>query len=311
MKINYKNKKVNLPDFIIVGAQKSATTTIYKKLQNHSEVFMPKIKEINFFAYEKNDHNIKKYNSYDLGNNFKMITQFKDYYNLFNEFENGIKIMGECSVNYLLRYKQTIKRLKEYYGDDYKTIKIIISLRNPIDRAFSSWLMSVRDGHDKYEFEEIVDLMINDKNPYSLESMNYLEYGLYSDGVKAYKDNFHDVHILLYDDLVKNFSLEINKIFKFLNISNDNEIQNLKYNVSGIPKLKFLHKFIKSDLFFKKIIKDLLPNKIISLIKKILEINYLKPKISNKTKNILINYYKSDVMKLDNNINRDLNNWMR
>ena len=55
MEINYKNKNINLPDFIIVGAQKSATTSIYKNLINNSNIYMPEIKEINFFAYDNND----------------------------------------------------------------------------------------------------------------------------------------------------------------------------------------------------------------------------------------------------------------
>ena len=109
MKVNYNNTIINLPDFLIVGAQKSATTTMYKNLKNNSSIYMPEIKEVNFFAYQKNDIRLNQYKKYNLGDNFKIITNEFEYFNLFNIENCDNKILGECSVNYIDSNKQLIK----------------------------------------------------------------------------------------------------------------------------------------------------------------------------------------------------------
>ena len=313
MIINYNNSIINLPDFIIVGAQKSATTTLYENLKNNSSIYMPEIKEVNFFAYENNDIKLDEYKKYDLGNNFKIITNELQYFNLFTFPDSKNKILGESSVNYLYRYNQTINKIKKYYGQNYRNLKIIISLRNPINRAFSSWLMNVRDGLENMSFNDAIEFLINDKDSNRLETLNYLEFGLYYKSVLEYIQNFNNVHILLYDDIINNFSLEINKIFKFLDteIINKKNILNIKYNVSGIPRIKFLHNIMNSDFYLKNYLKQYLPKKIISSIKNLLNMNYKKPVINSHTKNTLINYYENDINNLESLINKDLSFWKK
>ena len=316
MKINYNNSVVNLPDFIVVGAQKSATTTLYKNLKNNPRIYMPEIKEINFFAYNDNDIRLSQYKKYNLGANFKIITNESEHLNLFNLENCENKLVGESSVNYLYRYHKTISKIKKYYGENSRNLKIIISLRNPIYRAFSSWLMNVRDGFDNMSFNDAVKSLIIDDKRHDfdrLETLNYLQFGLYYKAVLKYKENFNNVHVLLYDDIVDNFSLEINKVFEFLDIENidKDNISNIKYNVSGIPRINFLHNLIKSDFYLKSYIKNKTPKKFVILIKKILNMNYKKPQIDINTKNRLIDYYNDDIKNLESLINRDLHTWLK
>ena len=313
MKINYNNRIVSLPDFIVVGAQKSATTTLYKNLKNNPRIYMPEIKEINFFAYDNNDIRLNQYKEYNLGGNFKIITNELEYFNLFTLPDSENIVLGESSVNYLYRYNQTISKIKKYYGENSRNLKIIISLRNPIYRAFSSWLMNVRDGFEDMTFNDALEFLMNNKDSDRLETLNYLEFGLYFKAVLQYKENFNNVHVLLYDDIIDNFSLEINKVFEFLDIENidKDNISNIKYNVSGIPRINFLHNLIKSDFFLKSYIKKKIPNKIAILIKKILNMNYKKPEIDIQAKNKLINYYDNDIRNLESLIKRDLDSWLK
>ena len=313
MKINYNNSIVNLPDFIIVGAQKSATTSIYKNLINNPNIYMPEIKEINFFAYDDNDIELDVYKKYNLGNHFKIVTNESTYFNLFNITDCKDMIIGESSVNYLYRYIHTINKIKKYYGENSRKLKIIICLRNPIDRAFSSWLMNIRDGLESMDFNKAIDLLLKNENLNRLETLNYLKFGLYYKSVLEYIENFDNVHILLYDDILHDFPSEINKIFEFLNvrIMSKKNIPNLRYNVSGIPRVKFLHHIMSSDFYFKKYLKQFLPKKYIIFIRNILNINYKKPKINNNAKDKLINYYKNDLRNLGPLIHRDLSSWTK
>ena len=302
------NKNI-LPDFLIVGAQKSATTTLYKILNSHNDIYMPDIKEVNFFAYNKDDIELNEYKKYDFGSHFKIITNLEEYYSLFAN-ANSSQIIGESSVNYLFRYKQTIKKIKEIYKNDYKKVKIIISLRNPIDRAFSSWVMNVRDNRDNRTFENAISFDNEKKSFNSLDIFKYLEYGLYYYAVKEYLDTFDRVYILLYDNLIDDFNEEIKKIFKFLSIKVPSKsVDNKNYNVSGIPKIKIIHEFAKRDLIIKKIVKYFLSDNLINSIRNIINKNYVKPRINQKTRNILTDYYNDDLKRLNKIIN--VENWIK
>ena len=173
--------------------------------------------------------------------------------------------------------------------------------------------MNVRDGFENMTFNDAVKFLMNNKDSDRLETLNYLEFGLYYKAVLQYKENFNNVHILLYDDIIDNFSLEISKIFKFLDIRIDDKknIHNIKYNISGIPRIKFLHNIMNSNFYLKNQLKQYLPKRAISFIKGLLEMNYKKPKINSYTKNRLINYYKNDIKNLEQVINRDLDLWLK
>lgn len=62
------------------------------------------------------------------------------------------QIIGEGSVGYLYTHKITINHIKSIYGEKYKNLKIIAILRNPVDRAFSQYLLHRRLGMKKIFF---------------------------------------------------------------------------------------------------------------------------------------------------------------
>ena len=110
--------------------------------------------------------------------------------------------------------------------------------------------------------------------------------------------------ILLYDDILNNFNNEIDKIFKFLDIDFiSKDINNENYNVSGIPKIKILHKIGNSNSIIKKNIKYFLPDTLVNYLRNIINKNYIKPPMKNETNLKLINYYKEDIEKLNKLIN--------
>ena len=303
MKVEYKNKVINLPDFLIVGAQKSATTTLYKNLQLNSKIFMPNIKELNFFAYNHNDKEIKFYKNLDLGPNFMFVTDEDDYFKLFNN--NSDDCCGECSINYLNRYKKTIKKIKKIYGNQYSKLKIIISLRNPIERSFSHWMMNARDEIEKYNFEKAVSQNIDDGVP-TQEYRNYIGNSLYSDSVKYFIENFDNVHVLYYDDISNNLLNEINKILEFLNLDKISNINNTKYNVSGIPNNKMIYNLVFKNYLFKNTMKKLISGRIKDYIKNKVRNSMIKDNIDIEIKTKLKQYFLNDIQILSDLLKKDL-----
>ena len=132
----------SLPNFFILGAQKSATSTVHEWLLQHKEISLPIIKETHFFSdIEKYQKGLNWYlNKFDKRNNFK----------------------GEIDPSYLY-VEQSILRIKEVYKDF--PLKFIILLRKPIERAFSHYLMSKYKGYEDLPF---IDAITSFKPPASL-----------------------------------------------------------------------------------------------------------------------------------------------
>src|SRR4051794_4060836 len=113
-----------MPNFFIVGTPKAGTTSLYHYLEEHHDIYMAPIKETNFFSY----HEIK---SQGLFYNEEHISSLNQYQEQFKSVKNE-KAVGEASVSYLY-YPSVPLKIKEFNPK----AKIIIVLRNPIDRGFS------------------------------------------------------------------------------------------------------------------------------------------------------------------------------
>ncbi len=114
-----------LPNFFIVGAAKSGTTSLVHYIEQHPDIYMSAVKEPFYYV---SDHGYE---------------DFDEYAGLFSGAKNELRV-GEASTGYLFDpcAAQKIK-------DEYRDAKIIICLRNPIDMAFSYWkYMQVNGSED-------------------------------------------------------------------------------------------------------------------------------------------------------------------
>ena len=105
----------NKPNFLIVGAAKSGSTSLYKYLSQHPEVFMPVNKEPNYFVAEYQQKMSKDSPNYKRSLN-RMVFEKLEYYNLYKDVSTKQKIIGEASVTYLYKYDYAIPKIKEELG---------------------------------------------------------------------------------------------------------------------------------------------------------------------------------------------------
>ena len=296
------------PNFLIVGAAKSGSTSLYQYLSQHPEVFMPVNKEPNYFVHEYQQKMNKECPSYSIDMN-RMIFQKNEYYNLFKSAKTEHGAIGEATVTYLFKHSLAIQNIKKELDNP----KIIIILRNPIERAFSQYAYACELGLENLNFKDAIEIENQRLNSNWSSNFAYIGQGMFSNQVKAYLKNFDDVHILLLDDLKKNLQLEMNKIFNFLKISGDYKIQKTKkYNVSGIPKIRAVHDFLIHNNKTKIILRKILPNYILrNLSVFVRSVNqFQKLEISLQDRNHLNNIYKKDIFELQKLIGRDLSNWI-
>ncbi len=296
----------NKPNFLVVGAAKSGTTSLFNYLTQHSDIYIPEVKECRFFSQLPKNYK-------GLGAEFfpnSGITDERVYFKLFCEHED--KVCGDMSNDYLYYYEKSIKNIKKYLGNE---IKIVIVLRNPIDRAFSSYMHHIRDGWENISFEQALD----DENRRIEEnwgwSYHYVKTGMYYYQVKAYLDNFRQTKIYLFEELKFKDSL-LKDLYAFLEVRFTKELKdNKEYNVSGYPRSKLLHNLLNKDNAIKKIIKpvvnSILPKgSIQKVVSNIQNKNLKKVSMKNDTRERLKYFFEDDIKKLSNLIEMDLSHWL-
>jgi len=236
----------------------------------------------------------------------KRVDSIKKYHSLFFDISE-CKIKGEASVSYLF-YKEVPEKLFNYNPK----AKIIIMLRNPIDRAFSHYLMDYRLGIISDSFEDIVLRKSNHKNA-SLFFQQYIEVSEYAKQIKRYFDTFPPQNIMIidYDEFKIDVAKSVNDVYSFLSV--DNKFRaNLKkkHNTFSMPKNRLIRYFY-SFVSFRKILRQIIPLFCVKKIRSILFKDDRRPILSSKIRMFLYNYFREDVIKTSSITNKDFTKWIK
>ncbi len=311
------------PNFFIVGVVKGGTTSLYHYLSQHPDVFMSPIKEVNYFSCEDIDSrkfskdykhdvnvNLKTFLNSNMEQNIHIahVENEEDYLKLFRNVTDQ-KAIGEASNSYLL-YPSASREIKQKYPN----AKIIMMLRNPIERAFSQYIMNLKQGKilNKDFLNEIQE---DDKveNKGWGANHQYLFIGKYYQQVKRYLEIFDrkQVKIFFYDDYKKDAGRTVKLLFEFLEIdSTINVDTKTKYNEGGSPRFGKLNYFI-NQFGIISWAKRNLPRSMRTTFKRYFYSQKEMPVITPKERAWLIEYYKEDVLELSNLLNKDLSHWLK
>ncbi len=292
------------PNFLIVGAARSGTTSIFKYIKDHPDVFMTEPKEPTFFPYANEVKPV-----FTMGRDVGFVTNIKDYLKLY-EKSNGKRYLGEASTPYLYLFEKTISNIKKFVPD-YRKVKIIIVLRNPIDRAYSQYMVKVRDLTEPLSFEEAIKDEKRRMQANAHFDFFYLDRGMYYNQVKSYLETFNNVKILFFEDLINNSEKVISNILDFLEVPMlENVNTKIKYNISGKPKIKFLRNLMLNPFFLKNAMKIIIPKGIKNITQeKINKYNFKKIPMKQKTRLDLVDFYKEDIKKLEEMLDVNLKHW--
>ena len=297
-------RNINLPNLLIVGAAKCGTTSLHNYLKQHPDIFMTEQKEPHFLI-----------NS-EIGKDriHKAVTDLDDYEDMFKT-ESVYKYKGESSVMYLAFPEYSIKNIKKYLDAD---VKIIIMLRNPIERAFAGYLHNLRyNPSENLSFEEAFEKseVRYHKEIDMTPDTRYLHVGNYHSQVESFISMFDDnVLVIMYDDYVSNINLCLSNVFNFLAIDEISVDTSKRHMVGGwVFKNRFLKNLVIPQNNFKSFIKSLIPNEKIrhDLKQKIMNISTVKtPSISEEMHKKLTEYYRKDIYSLSKLLNKELNCWI-
>ena len=293
------------PNFIIAGFPKCGTTSLHHYLDEHPEIYMPTQKELHFFT----SNILSKLNKGPKDAIVKktQINSSEKYLNFYKSVRTEIAI-GDASPSYI-NYPSQFKKIKEYLNDP----KVIIILRDPIDRAYSNYLHLKREHRETLTFKEsILKEGERKKNKYS-DFWYYKFNSTYYDKIIKAKETFSDVLILTSEDLSKNGQATLKSVYKFLEVDDTFQLKrNFKnFNQGGHYKENFFTKIIFQPSTLKnKIKKFIKPTPFLKIIiHKIANTFSKKPKkINDELLKYLKKYFKKEVEKLET-LNIDISKW--
>lgn len=259
---------LKLPDFIIIGAMKSATSTLQDQLIHQRDIYMCEPKEPNFFSDDE---------QYAKGMEW--------YLDLFDEFPDDA-LLGEASTHYtkLPTYPNTITRIKKHLSGT----RFIYVMRHPIDRLVSHYIHEWSMGNYKCDINEAI-----------IKYPELVDYGRYSMQLKPYLEAFGKDNVLpvFFNRLINDSQSELERICRFIGLTSK---VNWQYalkakNISNkrIRQFPFYKLIIESNLA-KVLRRKLVPKKIR---------NYIKSKLRMQDRPVIS---KSNLSQLEGIFNEDL-----
>jgi hypothetical protein len=248
------------PNFLIIGAAKSGTTSLYHYLRSHPEVFMPARKEPTFFAVP------------EAGG----ITDEAEYLALFAK-AGGKKAIGEASISYLYD-PESPRRIREFLGDHVKMIAI---LRNPVDMMYSLWGHVVRAGGESLGFMEGLakererqsDPEFASKCLGWAANYAYTARAMYAQQLERYYAVFNSsqIKVFIYEEFFQPGLPQYADLCSFLGIATDHVPGGQVHNPAGTVRSAWLRRVYNERMWWKEPLKLIIPG---GLRKRLMEALY-------------------------------------
>ena len=281
------------PNFFIVGAPKSGTTNMSYYLMQHPQVFMPENLEPYYFARLDVPQNYKR----------EIISDEKKYLNLFKNAKN-CKAVGESSPVYLYCPHSALE-IKNRFPNS----KLIISLRNPIEIAYSEYFSLKFMGFDQNRsFDELLDSSEEQltQNEFHIDSL--LESGFYSKHIKRFQKIFskNQIKIIIFEEYVKNTVPTINSILSFLGIKESITFDVTPKGAYKVPR-NFASQKLMNNSTFRKAAKFVIPTVTRQKIgERFLVKESSRPPLKQNQRKRLTQIYQDDVENLSELLGRNL-----
>lgn len=290
---------MTVPNFIIIGAGKSGTTSLHEYLKQHPQVYMSPLKEPNFFAYDGKAANSRWATNYP-------VKDIEAYLALFRGVTDEIAI-GEASPTYLFS-PVAPERIRQYLP----AVRLLAILRHPVERAYAAFQMRLRNGREPLgDFAAAVRAEREGRRDELPLPFRYVNAGMYHGFLKRYYDRFdqRQIRVYLFDDLRADPNGMLRDIFRFLGADDtfapDTSIQ---YNVGrGVPRYRRLNMGLSWAIWRLEPLRLGLGRP----LKAMKQRNLVEPPpLAPVLRQELIELYRDDILKLQDLIQRDLSAWL-
>ncbi len=290
-------------DFFIVGAQKAGTTSLYDYMAQHRDLFLPSSKD--FYAF--NDDPV-----YGVTGS-RLLSYYRKY--------RGEPLVGGSNVQ-IMRFPDAVRNLHHYNP----RTKLIILLRNPVDRAYSAFWMMRNLGLepcDTFEAALAQDGARGARGDFRENAeLRYLEPGYYDQQIDFIHGLFDNgsIYIGLFDDFVRQPERITREILDWLG-ADTSELAidfSKRSNEASRPRLMMLQRLIRSQNRLKRLYRSTMPLAVqdrvnATVMSKLQESNRVPfeyPPMAAETRSRLVDHFLPHNERLSELIDQDLGHWL-
>jgi Sulfotransferase family len=287
---------VTLPTFIVIGVAKGGTTSMYRYLDQHPQIYMQPEKGTNFFGYE----DARNWQWDDEGDPPRL-RHFRAH--TLEEYEAAFagatdeQAVGEVCPQYF-RCPTAAERIAATLPD----VKLVATLRNPAERAFSGFLMRTRRGEP-----------VRAANEELTPDASHVREGFYYKRLKRYFDRFprEQLKIYLFDEFRSDPEGTMQDLYAFVGVDPSFVPDtSYKHNPANVPKSRLVNRVFYHPRMIRTV-KTVLPEGAYGLAKRVRQLNLATPpRLSSDLRRELVEIYREDIHKLEELLQRDLSIWL-
>lgn len=306
------------PQLFVVGAMKAGTTTIANSLSAHPDIFVCPVKEPNFFCFDLyefglgaemvDDGRVLDRIRRGEGLHYAYIRNPEVYLRLFDG-ASPYQFRADCSTSYLYSCVSA-KNIRSVIPK----AKIVITLRNPVERAFSEFLMNVAIGTARWPFRDM--LMLEQKARFKGQispEHRYVTAGLYYEQVKRYIDEFgrDNVLVLRFENIRDNVEMVMSRVWTFLELKPCALPVDLETNKAKIPRFPRLN-CILQESGLKSVVRKSVPRSVKEMAKSLFYSNLkVGTVIDERDAKALLDELCPDIEKLSEFLEEDFTEWLQ
>ena len=296
-----------MPNFLIVGMCRCGTTSLYHYLKEHPDVFLSRVKEPSFFLAQSLPVPEK-----GIGDDARDYYRDLDEYARLFEKSEGCLAVGEASADNLYHADKVIPHIHKHLGDP----KIIISLRDPVERAFSAYTYLISERREFLPFEDGLAQEEKRRQGGWRHIWFYKEAGLYFRCVKAYLENFSRVKVCLFDDLKTKPGPLVQDLYRFLGVDPSFVPDvTVRYKTSGMPRSQTINRLFEEPTPLRSLARAvgtllLKEDGWIKWRDRLKDRSYAQAEMKPETRACLEAAFHDDIIKLQGLIGRDLSAWL-
>jgi hypothetical protein len=311
------------PNFFLVGAPKAGTTSLYRYLAQHPQIYMSPIKEPHYFAteirvenFDPHTQRMARHRNRELKRYFEgpvtrgiwagPVEDWNCYLKLFRAATNEVAL-GEASTCYLWSPTAAHAIAARFPGS-----RILMVLRNPVDRAFSQYRHMLSFARSGVTLTEHIERGFSSRGPLIGETWPFLHFGLYSAQIPRYFRHFsrEQIHIAFYDDLVRDPASFIASIYGFLGVDSSFKADtSQRYMDAAVPRSHVLNRRLRS-IGVWQFARDVSPPPIRRRFRRFVYRSNSSLAMTTEERRRLASFYRDDIQRLSLLVRRDLSAWL-
>jgi hypothetical protein len=291
-----------VPNFVLIGAAKAGTTSLHRWLGQHPDIFVPRQKELHFFAAPWLRENCKGPGDARV---LQDIPADWDAYRAHYRGAAGRRAIGDLSPSYFAWWPS-----RDAIRDRLGHPKIVLALRDPVEKAYSQYMHLVRDGRETLSFAEALAAEEGRTRQGFGALWRYVGGVLYAEPTERFLETFgpERVRILFFEDLVRDPQGTMRDLLTFLEVDPTVPIDTASVsNPSGAPKSPALAMVLNNPTL-RKVARSLLPGPLVTRLGALgTALNTgVKPELDRSIRTLIEERVAADSARLARLIGRDL-----